>query len=34
MTIIEADGYSTQPLTVDSLEIFAGELQQCDPDDT
>lgn len=25
MTIIEADGVETEPLTVDSLNIFAGE---------
>ena len=27
MTIIEADGVETEPLTVDSLNIFAGERQ-------
>jgi iron transport multicopper oxidase len=26
MTIIEVDGVSTKPLTVDSIQIFAGEL--------
>lgn len=25
MTVIEADGVSTQPLMVDSLQIFAGQ---------
>ena len=25
MTIIEADGHSTDPLTVDSLQIYAGQ---------
>ena len=28
MTIIEADGVETEPLTVDSLNIFAGECLQ------
>ena len=27
MTIIEADGVETEPLTADSLNIFSGECQ-------